>query len=285
MAKTRTILITGCSAEGIGAALAIALAKQGHHIFATARNTSKIPSELSSLPNVSVLPLDVSSKESVAEAARAVEEAGKGLDVLVNNAGLGYTMPILDLDIEKAQNLYNANVWGLVRTVQAFAGQLIKSKGRVVNVSSVGSVVNTPWIGTYASSKAAVNSISETLRLELSPFGVSVVTVMLGTVATSFHANEPTPELPATSYYTAILDTITKWAKGEAGPKGGSAQDLVDSIIPDIVADGRSGVVWRGANSGAVKFVSRWVPGRMLDGMMSTGQGLDELAKSLTAKN
>lgn len=117
--------------------------------------------------------------------------------------------------------------------------------------------------GTYASSKAAVNSLSETLRLELSPFGVSVVTIMLGTVATDFHANEPTPELPATSYYSAILDTITKWAKGEAGPKGGSTQALVDSVVSDIL-DGRSGVVWRGANSGAVKFLSRWMPGSVL---------------------
>lgn len=118
--------------------------------------------------------------------------------------------------------------------------------------------------GTYASSKAAVNAISETLRLELSPFGVSVVTIMLGTVATPFHANEPAPELPATSYYSAILDTITKWAKGQAGPKGGPVQDVVDAMIPDIVAEGRNGVVWRGANSTAVWFGSRWLPGRML---------------------
>lgn len=114
--------------------------------------------------------------------------------------------------------------------------------------------------GTYASSKAAINSISETLRLELTPFGVSVVTVMLGTVATPFHANEPMPVLPATSLYAAILETITKWAKGVAGPKGGPTQELVNSIIPDIVAGGRNGIVWRGANSGLVKFASRWVP-------------------------
>lgn len=147
MTKERSILITGCSADGLGAVLALTLAKQGHHVFATARDTSKIPSELSSLPNVSVLRLDVSSTESVAEASRVVEDAGHGLDVLVNNAGFGYTMPILDIDIDKAQRLYEANVWGTVRTVQAFAGLLMKSKGRVVNVSSVGAVVNTPWIG------------------------------------------------------------------------------------------------------------------------------------------
>lgn len=155
MAKKRTVLITGCSANGIGAVLALTLAKQGHHIFATARNTSKIPPELKSLPNVSIVALDVSSTESVAEAAKAVEASGHALDVLVNNAGFGYTMPILDVDIHKAQDLYNANVWGVVRTVQAFAGQLIRSKGRIVNMSSVGAVVNTPWIGKTSLSSMA----------------------------------------------------------------------------------------------------------------------------------
>ncbi|EGR47349.1 uncharacterized protein TRIREDRAFT_64720 [Trichoderma reesei QM6a] len=264
MTIKRTILITGCSADGIGAVLALTLARQGHYVFATARNTSKIPLELKNLPNVSIIALEVSSTESVTEAAKTVEASGHGLDVLVNNAGFGYTMPLLDVDIHRAQDLYNANVWGVLRTVQAFAGQLIKSKGRIVNMSSVGAVVNTPWIGTYASSKAAVNSISETLRLELSPFGVSVVTVMLGTVATPFHANEPVPELPAGSYYASISETIAKWAKGEAGPKGGSTQDLVNSLVPDIVASGRNGVVWRGVNSGIVRFVSRWAPGFIL---------------------
>lgn len=114
--------------------------------------------------------------------------------------------------------------------------------------------------GTYASSKAAINSISETLRLELSPFGVSVVTILLGTVATPFHANEPIPELPETSYYSKILETITKWAKNELGPKGGSAQELVNSIVMDIIGSNRTGIVWRGSYSGIIRFVTRWLP-------------------------
>ncbi|KAJ6444956.1 oxidoreductase, short-chain dehydrogenase/reductase family [Purpureocillium lavendulum] len=277
----KTILVTGCSAGGIGAALAQALAAQGHNVFATARNTSKIPPELRALSNVSVLALDVSSASSVADAAKAVREAGKGLDVLVNNAGIGYTMPVLDIDVDKAKRLYEANVWGPIRTIQAFSDLLMASKGRIVNVS----ILTTPTSASYASSKAALNSVSETLRLELSPFGVSVVTVNLGTVATSFHANEPTPELPPTSHYTGILDTITKWAKGEAGPKGGPIKDLVNSVVPDVLGEGTGGVVWRGPNSGAVRFLSRWMPVWLLDMMMSNDQGLDELSKALKAKS
>ncbi|KAL4771914.1 hypothetical protein BDW60DRAFT_188670 [Aspergillus nidulans var. acristatus] len=289
--KSKTILITGCSANGVGSALALALAKHpdNHHVFATARSIHKIPKDLSSLPNVTVLQLNVTSPESVADAVEAVkahsadsdddDTAGAGLDVLVNNAGVGYTMPLLDAQIDKAKEVYETNVWGVLRMVQGFADLLIAREGRVVNLSSVGAVVNTPWIGIYSSSKSAVTQLSETLRLELSPFNVSVVCVMLGTIATSFHANEPQVVLSASSWYAAIKATISRWASGEAGPKGGSVDDAARLIVQDVLGAG-AGLVWKGPNSGAVRFVSRWCPGWLLDKMMSNGQGLDELEKS-----
>lgn len=143
----KSVLVTGCSAGGIGAAIALNLARGGHHVFVTARDTSRIPGELRGLPNVTVIQLDVTSKLSVAGAAELVADSGRGLDVLVNNAGAGYGMPILDMDVEKAQNLYDANVWGPVRCVQAFSDLLIKSRGRIVNMSTVGAAINMPWIG------------------------------------------------------------------------------------------------------------------------------------------
>jgi NAD(P)-dependent dehydrogenase (short-subunit alcohol dehydrogenase family) len=102
---------------------------------------------VSSLSNVTVLKLDVLSTESVAEAAKAVAESGKGLDVVVNNAGCGYAQPILDIDIAKAQRLFDTNLWGVIRMVQGFADLLITSKGKIINISTVGAIVNTPWIG------------------------------------------------------------------------------------------------------------------------------------------
>ncbi|KAL4748945.1 hypothetical protein BDW72DRAFT_179179 [Aspergillus terricola var. indicus] len=274
--RSRTILITGCSANGVGSALALALAKHphNHHVFATARSVHKIPKDLSSIPNVTVLQLDVTSPESVADAVEAVrahsaspdnddDTVGAGLDVLVNNAGVGYTMPLLDAQIDKAKEVYETNVWGTLRMVQGFADLLIARKGRVINLSSVGAVVNTPWIGIYSSSKSAVTQLSETLRLELSPFNVSVVCVMLGTIATSFHANEPQVVLPASSWYAAIKVTIWRWASGDAGPKGGSVYDAARLIVQDVLGTG-AGLVWKGPNSSAVRFVSRWCPGWLL---------------------
>ncbi|KAI9150480.1 NAD(P)-binding protein [Paramyrothecium foliicola] len=100
---SKSILITGCSSGGIGAAIALHLAKRGHRIFATARTTSKIPEELSDLENVTGLSLDVTSTASVHEVVSTVPSSKQGLDALINNAGAGYAMPILDLDVEKSK--------------------------------------------------------------------------------------------------------------------------------------------------------------------------------------
>lgn len=146
MAISKSILITGCSAGGIGSALALELAKRGHHIFATARTVSKIPAELTNLSNVTVLTLDVTSTESLVGAAKIVSESGRSLDALINNAGGGYVAPVLDVDIEEAKKLYDTNVWGCIRAIQAFADLLIASRGRIINLCSIGGVLNMPWI-------------------------------------------------------------------------------------------------------------------------------------------
>ena len=153
MNSKKSVLVTGCSAGGVGSALAHALAKRGHHVIATARDISKIPDTVSTLDNVTTLQLDVTSEDSVAKAVQTVTELTKklqeaeGLDVLVNNAGSGYTMPLLDVDLEVAKKVYDTNLWGVLRVIKAFAELLVKRRGRVFNVSSVGGEMHTPWIG------------------------------------------------------------------------------------------------------------------------------------------
>ncbi|KAJ6571978.1 hypothetical protein B0H19DRAFT_1132009 [Mycena capillaripes] len=287
--KRKTMLITGCSAGGVGAALATVLACRdpSHHVFATARTTAKIPAALAALPNVTVLPLDVASSASVRacaqEVARILEAevpGTAGLDVLVNNAGAGLTMPLLDTDVDEAARLHDVNLWGALRTVQAFADLIIAARGKVVNVSSVGSVTNMAWNGAYSASKAGLNRLSETLRLELAPFGVSVLTVMLGGVATVFIANEAPRPLPPGSRYTSIGDAILLWAREKGGLAGMMPPErLAEELVPDILASGKSGTVWRGSSAGLVRFVAGWLPQAVMDRFMAVG-GLDRLAKS-----
>ncbi|KAF7345969.1 Nadph-dependent 1-acyldihydroxyacetone phosphate reductase [Mycena venus] len=281
--KRKTMLITGCSAGGVGAALATALACRdpSHHVFATARTTAKIPAALAALPNVTVLPLDVASSASVRacaqEVARILEAelpGAAGLDVLVNNAGAGLTMPLLDTDVDEAARLHDVNLWGALRTVQAFADLIIAARGKVVNVSSVGSVANMAWNGQSSSRREKRSG------LELAPFGVSVLTVMLGGVATAFIANEAPRPLPPGSRYASIGDAILLWAREKGGLAGMmSPERLAEELVPDILASGKSGTVWRGSSAGLVRFVAGWLPQAVMDRFMAVG-GLDRLAKS-----
>src|SRR4051794_16236386 len=118
-----SVLITGCSDNSIGSALALAFASHGLHVFATARSLQRM-SHLINHPNITLLQLDVTSPPSIFAAASAVQSSVPGggrLKYLVNNAGAGYTMPVLDIDIEKAKEVMDANFWGVLRVTQAFA--------------------------------------------------------------------------------------------------------------------------------------------------------------------
>ena len=141
----KTVLITGCSVGGIGHGLAIAFQKRGLHVFATARSLSKM-SELSSLPNLTLLSLDVTSPTSIAAAVKSVEgKTGGRLDYLVNNSGSIYLMPNLDSDMEVGKKMFDVNVWGVLAVTQAFAPMIVKAKGTVVNNGSVAGLVYAPW--------------------------------------------------------------------------------------------------------------------------------------------
>ena len=110
MPRQSSVLITGCSAGGIGSALVDAFQKRNLHVFATARDLSKM-SHLEKLPNVTLLALDVTAPSSIGAAVAAVKAQTDGiLDFLVNNSGRSYVMPVLDTDIEEAKKMFNVNL-------------------------------------------------------------------------------------------------------------------------------------------------------------------------------
>ena len=149
IATKRTVLITGCSDGSLGAALALCFARQYFRVFATLRDPAKAGPSLASHPNVEILPLEVTSSESVSACAAAVEKrTGGRLDVLVNNAGCMFVMPLLDTSIEESRKLFDVNVWGLLAVTQAFAPMLGRSKGVVLNIASIAGAVRMAWQGS-----------------------------------------------------------------------------------------------------------------------------------------
>ncbi|RYO85205.1 hypothetical protein DL766_007002 [Monosporascus sp. MC13-8B] len=146
---------------------------------------------LQKLPNVSVLPLAATPGKSIGAAVAAVSSATRGkLDYLVNNAGTQCVVPMLDFDIKQAKDMFEFNVWGLLTVTQAFSPFILAAKETIVNMSSV---------AVYGSSKSAVAAISGGLLVELKPFGVNVVTVMVGAVQTKPFDNAPEHHLPPDS--------------------------------------------------------------------------------------
>lgn len=147
MTPKQTVLITGCSDGGIGSALALALQQRGLHVFATARDSSKM-SDLQGVPDVTMLTLDVAKTDDIKAAVEVVmKQTGGTLDYLVNNAGRNHFMPILDEDLDTVRNLFEINFYGPLAITQAFSPLLIKAKGMAVYITSISGYINVPFMG------------------------------------------------------------------------------------------------------------------------------------------
>ena len=145
-------------------------------MYATARNPSKMK-RLQSL-GIETLTLDVLSDSSIASCVSQISS----LDILLNNAGAAYSMPVSDISIPEAKKLFDLNVWSYLAVTQAFLPLLLKSKGMIVNQTSIASVAAIPFQSAYDASKAAMAMFSNLQRLELQAFGITVVELKTGVV-------------------------------------------------------------------------------------------------------
>ncbi|NNM04283.1 MAG: SDR family oxidoreductase [Gemmatimonadetes bacterium] len=184
--NTKTVLVTGAS-TGIGKATALALDGNGYRVFAGVRKEEDgqaLKAEASG--SLKPLLMDVTDDDAIARAvARIGEETGGGLSGLVNNAGLSLNGPLELLPVSEIRKLLEVNVVGLLAVTRSFIPLLREAEGRLVNVSSGHGLLAIPDKSVYAASKFAVQAISDSLRLELRPFGVSVSNLVVGKVDTA----------------------------------------------------------------------------------------------------
>jgi len=178
------VLVTGAS-TGIGEATALHLQKAGFRVFAGVRK----PEDGESLRAAGVTvvhPLDVTSAGDIAAAVRTVEEGldGTTLSGIVNNAGIGIGGPLEALDLDDFRRTLEVNTTAQLAVTQAFLPLLRKSTGRIVNMSSIGGRVAQPFAGPYIASKFALEAVSDVLRAELIEWGIEVIAIEPGTIAT-----------------------------------------------------------------------------------------------------
>ncbi len=238
-----TVLITGCS-SGFGKLSALHFARKGDTVFASMRNTAKAgeleqAKQAESLP-IEIVQLDVTDDASVEGAVRQVIDAAGGIDVLVNNAGLGLHGPLEETDDDEMKEIFETNFFGAMRVMRAVAPKMREQKsGTIVNVSSLAGRVVAPYGGTYSASKYALEAASEALHYELHPFGIRVLLIEPGGFETAIENNrrlsrrftEGSPYLELEQRFEQSLTRLP------GGNERGDAQDVAEAIYNAVNTD------------------------------------------------
>ncbi|RDL39978.1 putative Short-chain dehydrogenase [Venustampulla echinocandica] len=233
----KSVFITGCSEGGIGEALAKEFHRNGHRVFATARNLAKV-GPLRSL-GLEIVKLDVVDSESIKQAVESVQKAtGGSLDFLINNSGRVYGLPLLDSDLSEAKKLFDVN-------------------GTIVNIGSVAGKFPMMWQGYYNATKAAANMLTDQLRMELSPFGVNVIQVITAGVKTRIFDNMPSAKLPESSLYALaqdIMDSTTVVAVVERD--GMDVDEYARAVVANLLTSNPKKNHWVGGSVWKVWIIS-----------------------------
>ena len=225
----QTVLITGAT-DGLGKAAALLLAERGYRVFAAGRAPAKL-AQIDALAREKKLPLeavelDVCDDTSVQTAVRLVLAKAGAIDVLINNAGVGYMGTIEELRIDDWRRQFETNIFGVLRVTQAALPSMRERKrGRILMMSSVAGLLTVPAQGAYSSSKHALEGLTNALRLEMYPFGIGVVLIEPGYIPTGMSetAAELTKgykEIFAAGPYAKLYDFfVTETKKARASSK------------------------------------------------------------------
>jgi len=269
----RTVLITGCS-SGIGRALADAFRDAGHEVWATARK----PEDVAQLAaaGFTARQLDVNDGQALTQLAEELEASHGRLDMLINNAGYGAMGPLLDGGVDAMRQQFETNVFAVVGVTRALFPLLRRARGLVVNIGSVSGVLVTPFAGAYCASKAAVNALSDALRLELAPFGIRLMEVQPGAIASQFASNaqrQADQVLAADSPWWPLREYVQARAQASQDrptPAAVFAQGVLAATRKTAVP----AVVRLGNGSTALPLIAGLLPRRLLDWVLRKRFGL-----------
>lgn len=270
-----TILITGC-ASGIGKALARRFHQQGLTVCATARRLDALADLRAE--GLLTMPLDVCDQAQIDDLQQALQARGLHVRMLVNNAGYGAMGALLDVPQSVWRDQFEVNLFAPAALVRAFVpGMVSRRQGMVVNISSISGVAPTPFASPYCASKAAFNALSDSLRMELAPFGISVVTVQPGGIQSTFGESAGNKlSLPSNSLYQAVKTGIQE--RAQEGQKNAMPADQFADLVVRALLSSRCPPVLRfGEKSSLLPALKRWLPDRMLDGILSRRFQLNRL--------
>ncbi|MET8174728.1 SDR family NAD(P)-dependent oxidoreductase [Streptomyces clavifer] len=265
----KLIVVTGAS-TGMGASAARELARQGFHVLAGVRRDRDADAIRSA--GIEPVILDITKSEHVEALAARVARDPRALHALVNNAGIQVNAPVESLPMAQWRWVFEVNLFGHIAVTQALLPALLRSKGRVINISSVGGKVAMATYGAYAGAKFALEAVSDSLRREVAPLGVHVVVVEPGGVRTEMAARgittandlaaKMTPEQDE-RYGSLVEATNTLMATGTSS---GVTADAAARVIAKAVTTRRPRTRYTiGRDAALVTRLARILPDRTLD--------------------
>ncbi len=279
----QSVVVTGAS-SGIGRASVVRLVQSGWRVFATVRRSAdgdKLQSECGA--DLTPVIMDLTDRATIIAAADQVSSQlhGRGLDGLVNVAGIGRVRPVEYVTLGDLQEIFNVNVFGQIGVTQAFLPLLRQARGRIVNISSVGAHIVIPFGSLINASKSAFGSFSDALRLELRPFGIRVSTVEPGAINTP--AVEKTlgnieavlGDLPAggAAQYGEMLKQFA--TRAYAREMNGSSPDVVARAVHHALTARRPRIRYQvGKHAKLLAALPKILPDSFLDAMVLRIVGL-----------
>ncbi len=288
----RSVVITGAS-SGIGKASVASLSRAGWTVFAAVRKAADARKLEAEYPGVRSVSMDLQDEGSIRAAAQQVEAQcnGNAIDGLANVAGIGMVRPVKYASLPDIREIFEVNVFGQIATIQAFAPLLRKRRGRIVNITSVGVNVAIPFGGLLNASKSAFGMLSDTMRLELRPFGIRVLTIEPGAIATPAvdktlgnmeHVIESLPP-EAQMQYGAMLMKFARQAYTRE--KDGSPAEVVADAIHHALTSSRPRIRYRvGKHAKLLAAMAKILPDWLFDEIRMQMFGLDGVSNSLAPR-
>ena len=240
--QKRTALVTGAS-SGMGRETAVKLAERGFEVIAAARRLDRLDALADQFPGITPRQVDLSLPEETETFCSYISELSSPISVLVNNAGYSIRGALEDISLDAAKRLFEVNVFALIRVTQAcLPGMRKQRSGTIVNLSSIVGKFTFPASGVYAATKHAVEAITDSLRMEVAPFGIRVVAIRPGPIATEFNevANELTGDLmgrTAEDYKPVYAAAGGATGKMFAGLSVPGPELIADLIVEAILSD------------------------------------------------
>lgn len=266
-----TALVTGAS-SGMGKSIAKRLIADGYLVYVAARSVDKM-ADLAALGAVP-LAMDISKDAEIVATVATITERSGGVDVLVNNAGYGLYGPVEEIELDEARYQFEVNVFGPARLTQLLLPAMrAKGKGTIVNITSMGGKIYTVLGAWYHATKHALEGWSDSLRLELEPFGIRVVVIEPGLIETGFGAaaSQGVLDRSANGAYAKMAQSVAGSMERSYGHGQGTDPRVIADVVGDAVQSVRPKTRYAaGKYAKMMIWVRKWLGDRAFDRLIKS---------------